>query len=1196
MRRALSWLVLMGIGLALPQAALAAAAEDRSYTIHLLEGTFTPRAGVSSADRQALDRAAAEVTAQGQDKIHLLVQLDRVPTEEEKNELWRDGLDLGAWVPQSSWIAAVPVGRLAQVTGRADVRYAAHWSADRKLHPYLKSGDIAPWARDASRPEWVMTAVQLHHDVDLGRLYSLALEVNGVVMDPLEGLHGATMWVEEGNLRKLAAKEEVLWVEEGPPPLTPTNDGVRAQMRVDPVLIAPYSLDGTGVRAFVFDGGRVRPTHETFRVGAGPARVTSLDATAIADHPTHVAGTLGGDGAPTSAGGRGRGVAIDVSILTAGYQQTLGTMLFWDNAGDIQADYALARNTHNADLGTNSIGSNTAANMYPCAREGDYGVSAALIDGIVRGNNGAVTGPVLMTWANGNERSGAGGRCGPNYRTTAEPSCAKNPIHVGALESDGGAMTSFSSWGPCDDGRLKPVISAPGCETGRVSGEPAIYSSISTNDTAYQAYVAGVVRWCGTSMATPAVAGAVSLFTEDWRARGFGGANARPLASLVKAMLVHSSRDFGQDGPDFIYGYGAVDTKALIDLERAGNNTLGGVALQRWGTDSVATGQTDSFTITVPAGTGELKATVAWDDFAAAAFAALAPVNNLNLELVSPAAVIHRPWVLSNASPHLPATTGVNNLDNQEQVRVLNPQAGVWTVRVIGTAVPSGSPQAYGLTFTAKPHQYNAPLCVTNAPWGFEAGNDGFTLTPGTVRVAAPAAGHGAWSLRFGGAVSTTHEATRNITIPAGTGRAEISYFWYMTTQRVAPNWNADHFIAEIRHAVSGVTLSVLDVRYDGWQQGQWMHAAHVDVSQFAGQTVTLAFRAVNDASLFTTFWIDDITLTTCPLAPTDVWSRDLATDVGTEPNPDPGAMWTSPDIWIRNLDDGGLAHQNPEFGQPNYIHVNVRNRSQVEAVNVPVKFYLANASTGLSWPAQWTHVGTTTLPSVMPGQVVVAKLAWNPPGVGHYCLVVRLDTTQDPMTFAEGVNITTNTRNNNNIVWKNLNIVNLIPPGNIEKAAGEGQNDGVVDFIFRNVEDFDVKLNLVFREERDAPGFLSRGQVTVALDPEMAEIWAAHGNQGAGIELIDNLTFRVVASPAHIFVPLPGLAEYSVRMAFEDRGVIIVPSGDIEPEPEPVAGLYKFSVVQEDTSSPDQEPVGGVTYEINAPLIATPIDPKPLP
>lgn len=610
----------------------------------------------------------------------------------------------------------------------------------------------------------------------------------------------------------------------------------------------------------------------------------------------------------------------------------------------------------------------------------------------------------------------------------------------------------------------------------------------------------------------------------------------------------------------------------------------------------------------MPAGTGELKATVAWDDFAAAAYAGFAPVNDLNLELVSPGAVTFRPWVLASANPHLNATTGVNTLDNQEQVRVINPQAGVWTVRVVGTTVPQG-PQAYGLTFTSLPNRYDAALC-TGSTWGFEAGNDGWTLN-GATRVAAPAPGHGSWSLQFGPGLGVVHEATRNVTIPTGSGRAELTYWWYLQTQHPgAIGSNYDALRLEVR-TTAGTVLAVLGEQQDSWRANTWMTFTHVDLTPWAGQTVTLAFRYQEKTyppgggfpadNLSTTIWVDDINLTTCPLARTDVWSRDLATDTGVEPNPDPGPMWTSPDIWVRNQDDGGTAHQNPEFGQTNYIHVNVRNRSLVEGVNVPVKFYIANASAGLSWPTQWTQIGSAViLPSVMPGQVVVAKTAWNPPGLGHFCLVVRLDTSQDPMTFAEGTNITANVRNNNNIVWKNVNIVNLIPPGTAEGKATGAQNDGVVEFLFRNPEEFDMEINLVFRNERGSQNFLSRGRVTVSLDPEMAEIWAANGYAGDGIERIDDLTITLTKAPAFITVPLAALQEFKVKMAFQDTGVIITPADNavIVPAPDPIPHqiVYRFSAVEENAADPTQEALGGVTYEIPLALVAIPVDPQPHP
>ena len=824
------------------------------YQIRLLAGSFTPPAGTPQPEQKKLAHAAATAAAQGQERVHVLLQLHAIPAVAEKHALRRDGIDLGAYVPDRAWIAAVPPGLLTAISHRPDVRFVTAWDAARKLHPRVAAGQWAPWTRDPERPEYVMTFVLLHHDVPLEAIDTVAAAAGGVVMPPIDGLHGATVWVPEARVGELAAREEVLWIEEGPPPLTPTNDGVRATMRVDPVNNPPYSLDGAGVRLFVFDGGTVRSTHETFNPGTG-SRVTILDAEPVSDHPTHVAGTAAGDGSGSS-GGRGRGVAPGASVLSAGYEQTGGTMLFWDNAGDIQADYALARNTHNADLGTNSIGSNTASNGYPCEREGDYGVSSALLDGIVRGDNPSVTGAVALSWANGNERTGGSprGRCGSNYHTTAEPSCAKNPIHVGALNSDGASMTSFSSWGPCDDGRMKPVVSAPGCESGRVTGETNVYSSLSTTNSSYGGF-------CGTSMATPAVGGAISLLTQDWRASGHGGPNDRPLPALVKTWLVHTAKDLGQDGPDYGHGYGEVDVQAAVDLQRAGTGVLGGAGPVVWGTDSSSQAEVDTFFIDVPAGTATLRATLAWDDAAAAAFAAVAPVNNLTLELVAPDASVRQAFVLDPANPHLPATTGANSLDNQEQVLVENPAAGTWTVRVTGTAVPQG-PQGYALAYSTAAATYDPVNCSTQT-WGFETGNDGWTLSGGAARVAAPAAGHGSFSIRLGSTISSTHEATLSVAIPSDAKKAELTNYWYMTTAEGSSGFGWDPQRTESRNT-AGPVLAVLDNKNDGGLEAIWQQARNLDLTPWAGQTVRIAFMVVNDISLATSFFIDDIALETC--------------------------------------------------------------------------------------------------------------------------------------------------------------------------------------------------------------------------------------------------------------------------------------------------------------------------------------------
>ncbi|MFZ1666610.1 MAG: S8 family peptidase [Flavobacteriales bacterium] len=104
-----------------------------------------------------------------------------------------------------------------------------------------------------------------------------------------------------------------------------------------------------------------------------------------------------------------------------------------------------------------------------------------------------------------------------------EPTCAESVISVAACSSDyftsggqlvSGAIASFSSTGPTLDERIKPDITAPGNN---------VASSISSfTDNGYTA-VANVpfmgrtypfARFSGTSMSSPAVAGAVALMLE----------------------------------------------------------------------------------------------------------------------------------------------------------------------------------------------------------------------------------------------------------------------------------------------------------------------------------------------------------------------------------------------------------------------------------------------------------------------------------------------------------------------------------------------------------------------------------------------------------------------------------------------------------------------------------------------------------
>src|SRR3989338_10350733 len=151
---------------------------------------------------------------------------------------------------------------------------------------------------------------------------------------------------------------------------------------------------------------------------------------------------------------------------------------------------------------------------------------------------------MAIVWAAGNERSANSGYCGSlglTYNTTIPMGTAKNVITVGAVDDDA-TMSSFSSWGPTDDGRIKPDIVANGV---------SVTSSVPTDSYSSSS---------GTSMATPAVSGSIALLHQYYKSIH----NINPDPAIVKALVIHTARDLNNTGPDFTTGWGLVNiTKAI---------------------------------------------------------------------------------------------------------------------------------------------------------------------------------------------------------------------------------------------------------------------------------------------------------------------------------------------------------------------------------------------------------------------------------------------------------------------------------------------------------------------------------------------------------------------------------------------------------------------------------------------------------
>lgn len=610
--------------------------------------------------------------AEREDAKRVLVQFDQPVSNAQRSALRDAGMLLLNYAGDGVYFASLEAGSLdaaAVLNSGVAISAVTAVQPQWKMQPLLVNGQIPEYAvtgevtsaqagEFANEGEPIVAGyVLLHRDADWNAGRAKLESYGAFIVDNIRSVNGFVVEAPLSAYEAMAGADDVLWMEVALPQFSTMNTQNRQLTQVNQLVGFPIALSGSGITAFVYDGGRIRPTHNDFE-----GRATVIDGSNQSNHATHVAGTVG-------AGGPNRGMAPDVTIVSAGFEFSGGGTFLYSNPGDFEADYANAFNNHGADVSNNSIGTNTATNGFPCEITGDYGVMSSLIDAAVRGS---VTDgrPIRIVWANGNERQTT--RCGDTFSTTAPPATAKNHITVGALNANNDSMTSFSSWGPVDDGRLKPDISAPGCESG---GDGGVTSLSSSSDSAYSTL-------CGTSMASPTVAGITALLLEHHRNLSPGSDD--PRNSTIKAILAQTALDLGNTGPDYQFGYGSVRASdaALLMLNRNYTET------------EVSQGGSATFQVTVNAGS-DFKATLAWDDAPAIPNIDTALVNNLDLVVTDPNGVRHFPWTLNPASPDSPAVQNQeDDVNNIEQVFVANAVPGVWTVEIRGTNVPEGSQPA----------------------------------------------------------------------------------------------------------------------------------------------------------------------------------------------------------------------------------------------------------------------------------------------------------------------------------------------------------------------------------------------------------------------------------------------------------------------------------------------------------------------
>ncbi|MEZ4855807.1 MAG: S8 family serine peptidase [Gelidibacter sp.] len=470
-----------------------------------------------------------------------------------------------------------------------------------------------------------------------------------------------TFEVENGGVAKL---QKVL--EDGTLIYMQTNNrGAGFTVRANKVYTGPagglnLKVEGQGMTIGVWDGGKVRATHELL----GTDRIVQMDnATVLSDHATHVSGTLIGSSTPQS--GAARGMAFKGSLQANDFDNDLSEMTTQSAAGLLISSHSYGYNAEN----------------LPQYYFGRYDNKAAAEDNLLY--NAPYYTVVVSA---GNDRNAGYNAGDGGYDLLTDQGVAKNNITVAAvnelLNYTGAAsvvMSDFSSWGPTDDGRIKPDLSAKGVHT---------FSSVASSDTSYSYYN-------GTSMATPSVAGALTLL-QQLHSDLHG--NFMKSATL-KALAIHTVNEAGPNpGPDYQFGWG------LLNIEGGAKTLLKQGFQSVIEENNLLTGHSYSKSVTA-LGTEPLVVTIAWTDPAGAVQGTTEDdltsrlVNDLDLRLIDAGGTITYPWRLSPLSFSGPAEKGVNSIDNVEKVEITAP-AGNYTIIVTHKGTLVNGSQDFSLIAT----------------------------------------------------------------------------------------------------------------------------------------------------------------------------------------------------------------------------------------------------------------------------------------------------------------------------------------------------------------------------------------------------------------------------------------------------------------------------------------------------------------
>jgi hypothetical protein len=700
-------------------------------------------AGALNTSLAGMQAARKQASAFAGKRMHL-VQFAGPVQADWRQALLNAGVQVVTYIPQNAYLVYGDAAAIARVqalaTGAPHIQWEGAYQDGYKIHPAAKPVDAKGNPRKVA-PEWF--AVQLVEDPP-NNAQTVQL-MDGLKLEPFRRQYAALHYVNvvarfhAADLARIAAQPDVVSIQPYYPPK-------KLDERQDQIIagnLTGNAPEGPGYLSWLASKGFTQAQFNASGLVVDISDSGIDDGTTTPNHFGLYVNGLTGDGSrvvynrlegtpnaeSTLKGCDGHG-NLNSHIVggfddftgfpfadSAGYHYGLGVCPFvrlgssviFDPDTFTKPDYptlASAAYRSGSRISNNSWGDSSS--------DGVYNSDSQAYDALVRDADSSTVGnqEMVFVFAAGNDGENGG-------QTVSAPGTAKNVITVGAAQNvralggtddcgwddtfsaNANEVFSYSSRGPCADGRHKPDIMAPGT---RISGgvpQAPNPSGLGTADSCFLADGSGIcggvstgntvnlffpdgqrfyTTSTGTSHATPAVAGGCALVRQYFINQGW----TPPSAAMTKAYLMNSAR--------YMTGPGADDT-LYSDSQGMGEMNLGTafdgspriLRDELAGETFTSTGQTRTYSGVVADSTKPFRVTLAWTD-APGNTTGSAVNNDLDLT-VSIGGVTYKGNVFSGAY----STSGgaADTLDNVESVYLPPGTSGPFTITVTAANINS---------------------------------------------------------------------------------------------------------------------------------------------------------------------------------------------------------------------------------------------------------------------------------------------------------------------------------------------------------------------------------------------------------------------------------------------------------------------------------------------------------------------------